>query len=519
MSALATQTTGIGTGASTRGLAILTALVLALLAIAIAAPLLGAGFAQDDWLYLAIGRHLDSPLVPFTSGLLHEYFYRPATVVAWWLAERAFGLWAPGHYALSVAIHLAGGVMLGVLVRRSAPGIGWSPPLAAGALFALLPATLGTVAWLSNRNELIAVAAGLAVLVVVAGDARRGRIALLASALLALALAGKETGLLFAGLAGLWLGWRRWRGETVTPWLWPALLLPVLALLLLRSQLVQPAGIGISWQAVVDAAPGGILAWFAVLPRAFGGFHHALLPGGWLFALAMVPVALVALALRQGVRIGSLVVGAALLVLLPPLLQWPVTYHVLTDPEAIRHVVNLRFFHIACAGLSVLVACALTVRGRGLQAIALATIVLIGLLAAGSSNRLVRDWAGHSAANSGAALALADSVLDLGRFEPGCRILLERPQWPPGFVEYTDLIVKSAAPRHHPALGCALSTAVQPPWHTLFESSLCSVDHWPTLTLRGWPAYRPIRPYGALCLAAFEAPSADDPGLRRLPVP
>jgi hypothetical protein len=485
----------------------------------VAYPLLGAGFVSDDWLYLAIGRHLDNPLLVFNHGLLYEYFYRPATVASWWFAERAFGTRAPGHYALSLAIHLAGALLLGALVRRSCPGIGWLPPLAAGMLFAVLPATLGTVAWLSNRNELIALAAGLAALLVMAGDASRSRTALKAVALLALALAGKETGLLFVGLAFVWLAWRRWRGETITPWLWPALLLPVLALLLLRSLFVQSAGIGISWQSVLEAAPGGILAWFAVLPRAVGGFQHALLPDGWLFVLAMAPVALVPLAIRQGVRIGPLVLGAVLLVVLPPLLQWPVTYHVLTDPEAVRHVVNLRFFHIACAGLSVLVACALTVRGWGLQATALAVVALVGLLAAGSSGRLVRDWSAHSAANSGAALALADSVLKLGRFAPGCRVLLERTEWPPGFVEYADLIVKSAAPRGHPVLACALATTVQPPWHALFEASLCSVDRWPTLTLRGWPTHQPIRRYGRLCLAAFDAPSADDPGLLRLPVP
>lgn len=493
--------------------------VLAMVVAGIAAPLLGAGFVNDDWLYLAVGRHLDSPLQAFNNGLLYEYFYRPATVASWWFAEHIFGVWAPGHYALSLAIHGTGAVLLCALVRRTAPGIGWLPPLAAGALFALLPATLGTVAWLSNRNELIALAAGLAVLTVLAGDTGRGRVALTAMALLALALAGKETGLLFAGLALLWLAWRRWRGEAVTPWLWPALVLPIVVLLLLRSALVQSAGVGISWQAIVDAAPGGILAWFTVLPRAYGGFEHALLPGGWLFLLAMAPVVLVPLALRQGAPIAPLLVGAVLLVLLPPLLQWPVTYHVLTDPEAVRHVVNLRFFHIACAGLSVLIACALTVRGRHLQAVVLVTVVLAGLLAAGSSSRLLRSWTAHSAASSGAALELAGTALERGRFEPGCRVLLERSHWPPGFVEYADLIVKSAAPRGHPVLGCALSTAGQPPWHALVEVSLCGAGQWPTLPLRGWPMDQPIRPYGNLCLAAFQAPTAADPGLRRLRLP
>jgi len=497
----------------------LCAILLALAAIAVAAPLLGAGFVSDDWLYLAVGRHLESPWVPFASGLLHEYFYRPATVAAWWFAERAFGLWAPGHHALSLGVHCAGAVLLGLLVRRVAPTIGWLPPLTASALFAAMPASLGTAAWLSNRNELIAVAAGLAVLVVLTGDAARRRTAVAATLMLALALAGKETGLLYAGLALLWLGWRRLRGETITPWLWPALVLPVFALLALRSQLVEPAGVGISWQAVVEHAPGGILAWFMVLPRAFGGFQHALLPDGWLFVIAMLPVALVPLALRQGARIGSLVFGAGLLVLLPPLLQWPVTSFVLTDPEAVRQVVNLRFFYSACAGVSVLIACALAVRGRQLRPVLVAAVALAGLLLAGSSHRLARSWAVQSAAHSVAALAIAQTVLATARFEPGCRIVLDRPDWPPGFVEYADVMVKSAAPRGHPALGCALFTTAQAPWHAVFHGSLCSLGQWPTLPPRGRPGFELIRAYGNVCLAGFRAPSSADPGLIRLPLP
>jgi hypothetical protein len=497
----------------------LCAILLALVVLAVAAPLLGAGFVSDDWLYLAVGRHLENPGVPFASGLLHEYFYRPATVAAWWFAERAFGLWAPGHYALSLGVHGAGAVLLGLLVRRAAPTIGRLPPLAASVLFAAMPASLGTAAWLSNRNELIAVAAGLAVLVLLAGDASRRRSAMAAALLLALALAGKETGLLFACLALLWLGWRRCRGEAITPWLWPALVLPVLILLALRSQLVEPAGVGISWQAVGDSAPGGILAWFMVLPQAFGGFQHAQLPGGWMFALAMMPVTLVPLALRQGARIGPLVVGAGLLVLLPPLLQWPVTNFVLTDPEAVRQVVNLRFFYSACAGLSVLIACALTVRGRRLRQFLVATVVLAGLLLASSSSRLVRTWAIHSAAHSDAARAIAQTVLAVGRFEPGCRIVLDRTDWPPGFVEYADVMVKSVAPRGHPALGCALFTAARAPWHAVFQRSLCGLEHWPTLPPRGQPGFELIRAYGNVCLASFHAPSSADPDLGRLRLP
>jgi hypothetical protein len=393
------------------------------------------------------------------------------------------------------------------------------PSVAASVLFALMPATLGTTAWLSNRNELIAVAAGLAALVVLAGDASRRRIAVTVLMLLALALAGKETGLLFAGLALLWLGWRRWRGEAITPLLWAALMLPVFVLLALRSQLVEPAGVGISWQAVVENAPRGILAWFMVLPRAFGGFQHALLPGAWLFAIAMVPVALVPLALVQGARIGYLVVGAALMVVLAPLLQWPVTSFVLTDPEAVRQVVNLRFFYIACAGLSVLIACALTLRGRVLQPLLVAVIGVAAILLAGSSSRLVSTWAAQSAAHSAAAKAIARAVLDTGRFEPGCRTLLERTDWPPGFVEYADVIVKSVAPRGHPALGCALFTPAAAPWHAVVQGSLCGLEHWPTLPPRGQPGFELIRAYGNVCLASFHAPSSADPDLGRLRLP
>jgi hypothetical protein len=493
--------------------------LLVLLVAAIAAPLLGAGFASDDWLYLAVGRHLDHPFMPFTTGMLHEYFYRPLTIASWWLAERVFGVWAPGHYALSLLIHLGAAGVLAALVRRAAPRIGWLPPMAAGALFALLPATIGTAAWLSNRNELMAVAAGLAVLLTVAGDASRPRAAVTVVAMLVLALASKETGVLFAGLAVLWLAWRRWHGETVTPWHWPALVLPVIALLLLRSLLVDPAAVGLSWQGLVASAPAGIMAWWALLPRAFAGFQHALLPDAWLFLMAMVPVVLALLAFRQGAGIAPLTVGAALLVLSPALLQWPVTSLVLTDPEAFRHVVNLRFYYSAGAGLAVLMACGLAVRSPRLRPIAIAAVVLAGVLLASGSSRLVRSWADHSRANSAGAMAVARSALEATGFEPGCRLILERPTWPPGFPQYADAMVKAAAPRGHPVLGCALFTPGPPPWHAVFDGALCGPQWWPARSLRNDPAQALIRPLGNLCLAGFESPAENEPGFKRVRLP
>ena len=65
-----------------------------------------AGFTGDDWHYLALLRHIDSPVDIFTTNIGLSYFYRPITLFVFWLSGSAFGINPIPHYGLNIALHV-----------------------------------------------------------------------------------------------------------------------------------------------------------------------------------------------------------------------------------------------------------------------------------------------------------------------------------------------------------------------------------------------------------------------------
>jgi tetratricopeptide (TPR) repeat protein len=121
-------------------------------------PLLGADFISfDDPIYVTENARVQAGLtmdnVRWALTTTYFGFYYPLT----WLSHMAdcslFGLWAGGHHLTSLLIHLANTLLLFGLLRR-ATGDFWPSALVA-ALFALHPLHVESVAWISERKDVL----------------------------------------------------------------------------------------------------------------------------------------------------------------------------------------------------------------------------------------------------------------------------------------------------------------------------------------------------------------------------
>lgn len=465
----------------------------------VAWPLLGAGFHSDDWVWLAIVRHLDHPFSPYFTGVLHEYFYRPSSIALWWMAERLAGRDSGGHYLIDIGVHATSCVMLVALLRRWSVGL--PAALLAGLLFAVSPSALGTVSWLSNRNELLAVAAGFGALAVLESALLRRAWLLPVTLLLALSISSKETGLVFASAGVLRLFWARRHGAVVPMGAWVALVLPVAGLLLMRRLTLWPVGVDIS----VSDAPAGIAGWLQTVPAALAGFAGPTALHGLLAVVALVVPITAAWAARMQPRLRMPVCMAVVLLVLPPLLQWPITHLVFADAGARLFTENLRFFYLATAALAMLLALALDflqprVRARSV----VASLLLVALPASVGALAQTRIWASSTGPTSAQILSLAAPVAARS-YPDRCVIVLERRLWPTAFPTFADAIVKVAAKRDASVLDCAVFTHIAPA-HSLLPGHACASAERPGLRLRSQQGVPVMRALGNLCLAGFESP-------------
>lgn len=112
----------------------------------------------DDNLYV-----YDNPLV--TAGLTprgisrvfthyETRFYTPLTMVSHMADCQFYGLWAGGHHLTNVLLHAATAILL-LLVLLQLTGAAWRCAFVA-AVFAIHPLHVESVAWVSERNDLLA---------------------------------------------------------------------------------------------------------------------------------------------------------------------------------------------------------------------------------------------------------------------------------------------------------------------------------------------------------------------------
>ncbi|MEZ4384441.1 MAG: tetratricopeptide repeat protein [Nannocystaceae bacterium] len=194
------------------------------LVVVVLLPVLGFGFVYDDgWTFTANGflrQPGDLPLLLSDEAARRHVpdAFRPTLVLFDVLSYQLFGLFAPAHHALSIALH----VLVCALAQRWLRLLGAPLTLRAAtlALFGLLAIHAEAIAVVSFHEDLVAAALGLGALVVASAAARartrRGRWprAAAAALLLTLACGAKMSA---ATLPLLW-----WLGESLSPWRPPA---------------------------------------------------------------------------------------------------------------------------------------------------------------------------------------------------------------------------------------------------------------------------------------------------------
>jgi tetratricopeptide (TPR) repeat protein len=132
---------------------LLPAAVLLLAVVAAYVPALSAGFIWDDDDYLT-----ENPLVTQPGGLAAIWAapraspqYYPLVFTSFWIEHRLWGLHPFGYHLVNVLLHAGSAVLLWrALLRLRLPGAWW-----AAAVFALHPVHVESVAWVTERKNVL----------------------------------------------------------------------------------------------------------------------------------------------------------------------------------------------------------------------------------------------------------------------------------------------------------------------------------------------------------------------------
>ncbi len=213
-----------GTETDARSRARVTALAAAaLVALALAAyfPTLSNGFVWDDDFHVT-----QSPVLADAGGLARIWLdpsstpqYYPLTHTTFWIEHRLWGLAPLGYHLVNVLLHAACALLLWrVLLALEVPGA-----LFAAAVFALHPVHVESVAWITERKNVLSGALALGALLAwlrfslgarnVEGrpDRHPARAGALSALLFVLALLSKTVTATLPGVAGLLTLWKRGR--------------------------------------------------------------------------------------------------------------------------------------------------------------------------------------------------------------------------------------------------------------------------------------------------------------------
>ena len=180
----------------------LTALVLAVATLAFV-PALNLGFLGDDFVYIA--RFHTMPWSAWPQFFTHEWSggiwgqplkeLRPFAALSFMVDARLWGGHAAGYRLVNLALHLAATVLVtrlawrytaNAVAARPAEASAKAGALIAGLVFAIHPAHVETVAWITGRADLLGSVAALAFLLAGEIYSERGARASAVIALLAL---------------------------------------------------------------------------------------------------------------------------------------------------------------------------------------------------------------------------------------------------------------------------------------------------------------------------------------------
>jgi Tfp pilus assembly protein PilF len=138
------------------GLAV--ALVLSVITITAFWPVSGYDFVNyDDNLYVTENTVVQQGFtwsgVVWAFSANHAYNWHPLTWISHMVDCQLFGLWAPGHHLTSLFLHVLNSVLLFLLLWRMTDSV-WRSGMVA-ALFALHPLHVESVAWVSERKDVL----------------------------------------------------------------------------------------------------------------------------------------------------------------------------------------------------------------------------------------------------------------------------------------------------------------------------------------------------------------------------
>jgi tetratricopeptide (TPR) repeat protein len=131
----------------------LNAASLAFLVLLAYAPAFRAGYVVDDEQYV-----YDNPTLRTPGGLRRIWLepqaspqYYPLVFTSFWLEHRAWGLNAAGYHVTNILLHAANALLLWLALRRLGVPGAWL----AAALFGLHPVHVESVAWVSERKNVL----------------------------------------------------------------------------------------------------------------------------------------------------------------------------------------------------------------------------------------------------------------------------------------------------------------------------------------------------------------------------
>ena len=194
---------------------VLPALALALLVVAAYLPALHAGFIWDDDAYVTANatlRTLDGlRRIWLEPGAVPQYY--PLTFTSLWLDHHLWGVQPLGYHLVNVLLHGANVILVWVIGRRLALPGAWL----AAAVFAVHPVHVESVAWVTERKNVLSGALYLAAFLAYLRAAGGARAAYgLALGLFAGALLAKTVTCTLPVVLLLVLWWRRGRVD-ITP--------------------------------------------------------------------------------------------------------------------------------------------------------------------------------------------------------------------------------------------------------------------------------------------------------------
>lgn len=491
--------------ASTSAIAAVSFSVALAVCVTVARGSLSAGFIADDWLFLALGRHLEDPTALFFADHSFTYFYRPVGMLVWWLVTRAFGTDPSPQYLVNLVLHCVNAGLVTVIALRL--GCLRTVSVAAGLAFAVHPATLPPTLWLSDRFDLLVTAFMLGAILAVTSRLS-GRLVLVTALSCAILASGsKETSVVLVPAVSLALLFevdRPLRSRLILVVLIAIAFLPMFAG---RAVFVADVESTLGVSDLAIAMTHGTLDWFRHFPTALLGFTiHRSVAVLASFVVLILLCAVTWRSLYANQRVSPLVVGLATLIPLAAIVQSPVTSTVLIGEAPLNVAANGRFYYLAIAAVIPLLAIGSQrfVRART------AWTMVVGLLGAfaivyfaGRSSVVADEQIRATLPGTVVARSVAAQI-DAGSIPTNCLVsVVGVPANVAGFNGFADVAVKALMDRGDRRMSCVIRT-VDGPYYVMTPIPLggrCLDSDRPELMVRNSHTI-PLsaRPIGNLCM-------------------